>query len=171
MEVRKQTHIPYGFVTAIAMIIIGVVLEVARLTYKPGVQWIGMAVFLVGVIMNAMAFSKANDANVTFGQVFGSGFKTTAIIAIVMFAWSFIVPMIFPDVYDKGLEKAREDMEKNPKLTEEQVEMAMNMTRKYFKPLLHAGALFGTLIGGLIFSLIGAAVAKKAPRQQKFDFQ
>lgn len=171
MNTNKQTHIPYGFITALAMIIIGVVLEVAKLTYKPGVQWIGMAVFLGGIIMNAFAFSKANAAQVTFGQVFGSGFKATAIIAIVMFAWSFIVPMLFPDIYERGLEKTRADMAANPKLSEEQVETAMNMTRKYFKPLLHAGALFGTLIGGLVFSLIGAALAKKTPHRQKFDIQ
>lgn len=166
MNKKTQTHLAYGVITALAMIIIGVILEVAGLSYKPGLKYLSILVFLVGVILNAQAFSKANAADITYGQAFSSCFKMTAIIAIIMFVWSFIVIMIFPNMLDQSLEQARAEMTSNPKLSEEQVDMAMNMTRKYFKPLLHAGALFGTLFMGLIFSLIAAAIAKKAPRPQ-----
>lgn len=170
MNKKVQTHIPYGFVIALAMIVVGVILEVTRLSDKPGMQWIGMIVFLVGIILNAQAFSKANNADVTFGQAFGSGFKATAIVAIVMVAWSFIALMIFPGIYTRALEKAQNDMAAKGNMSEEQMDMALNFTRKYFKLLMVAGALFGTLVMGAIFSLIGAAIAKKAPRQ-KFDVQ
>ena len=165
MNSKKQTHIPYGFVTALAMIVIGVILEVTKLSDKPGTQLVGMAVFLAGIILNAQAYSKANNADVTFGQVFGSGFKASAIIAIVMVGWSFIALMIFPAIYDRALEKAHTDMAKNPRMTEEQIDTAINFTKKYFKILMVAGALFGTLVMGAVASLIGAAFAKKAPRQ------
>lgn len=166
MNKKNQTHIAYGVVTALAMIIIGVILEVTKLSYKPGLKYVSILAFLIGIILNAQAFSKANAADITFGQAFSSCFKMTAIIAIIMFVWSFIVIMIFPNMLEQSLEQARTEMANNPKLSEEQVDMAMNITRKYFKPLLHAGALFGTLFMGLIFSLIAAAIAKKAPRQQ-----
>ena len=52
-------------------------------------------------------------------------------------------------------------MAKNPKMTEEQINMALDMTRKYFNVFMVAGIVFGTLFIGAIFSLIGAAVAKK----------
>src|SRR4051812_41535426 len=116
MNQKIQTHIPYGIIIALAMIIIGVILEVTGLTYKPGLQWIGSIVFLIGIILNAQAFSKANDADVTFRQVFASGFKATAIVAIVMFVWSFIVLMVFPGMYERGLEMARAKMEEDPKV-------------------------------------------------------
>ena len=166
MNSKKQTHIPYGSVTALAMIVVGVILEVTKLSVNSAMQWLGMIVFLTGIILNAQAFSKTNDADITFGQAFGSGFKATAIISIVMFAWSFIVLMIFPGIYDRGLEKAHTEMTKNPKMSEEQIDMAMSYTKKYFKVLMHAGSLFGTLIFGVIASLIAAAFAKKVPSRQ-----
>jgi hypothetical protein len=148
------------------MIIVGVILEVTKLSDKRGMPFIGMAVFLGGIILNAMAFSKANNADITFGQAFGSGFRATAIVAIVMVVWSFISLMIFPDIYDRAIEKAQNDMSNKGEMSEEQMDMAINFTKKYFKVLMVAGALFGTLVMGAIFSLVGAAIAKKAPRQR-----
>lgn len=165
MNTKKQTHIPYGFITALAMIIVGVILEVAKLNMNPAIQWLGMLPFLIGIILNAQAFSKANDADITFGQAFGSGFKASAIVAICMVAWSLISLMIFPDIQTRAIDKAQTDMMKKG-MSEEQIDMAIGMTRKYFKVFAVGGALLGTLFMGAIFSLIGAAIAKKQPRQQ-----
>lgn len=162
---RKQTHIAYGFITAVAMILVNVILVVTKMNMKPGVQWLGFVPFLIGIIMNANAYSKANNGSVTFGQVFGSCFKATAIIAIVSVAWGFASMYIFPNMMDEAMEQARAKMAQNKDLSEEQIEQAMGYTRKFFKPLMVAGALFGTLFFGAIFSLIGAAVAKKNPQQ------
>ncbi len=165
MNKKVQTHIPYGFITALAMIIVGVILEVAKLNMNPAIQWIGMLPFLIGIILNAQAFSKANDADITFGQAFGSCFKATAIVAIVMVAWSVISLMIFPEIQTRAMEKAQTDMMKRG-MSEEQMDMAINMTKKYFKVFAAGGALLMILFLGAIFSLIGAAIAKKQPRQQ-----
>lgn len=165
MEKKKQTHIAYGFITGLAMIIVSAIIEVSRLGDNKALQWLGMVIMLIGLILNAQAYSKANDADVTFGQVFGSCFKATAIIALLMIAWGLIAFMVFPGMETRILEKAQEGM-MNGKMSEEQADKAMEMTRKYFKVFAVAGALFGTLIQGAICSLIAAAIAKKKPRQQ-----
>jgi hypothetical protein len=166
---KVQTHIPYGFVTALALILIAVILEVLNLNDTPGMQWLGYAIMIVGLILNAQAFSKANAADITFGQAFSSGFKASAIMAIVMFVWSFILPLVFPGIYERMMEKAQEQMSQESKMTEEQIEAAMGYTKKFFGLLIHAGALFGTLIAGLLFSLIAAAIAKKNLRRIQLD--
>ena len=51
--------------------------------------------------------------------------------------------------------------EKN--LSEDQVEQALNMTKKFFMVFLIGGALLGYLIVGAIASVIGAAITKKDP--------
>jgi energy-coupling factor transporter transmembrane protein EcfT len=170
MNTRTQTHIAYGFITALAMIIVGAVFQVAKLSTKPGIQYIPFAVMLVGLILNAQAYSKANNADITFGQAFGSSFKATAIIAIVFVAWSFIALMIWPEIYDQAIEKVQLDLEKKH-MSEEQIDATLGMTKKFFKPFMAAGALFGTLFFGAIFSLIAAAIAKKNPRQTQFVAQ
>jgi hypothetical protein len=165
MEKKTQTHITYGFVTGLAMVIVGAILEVTRLSDKPAIQWLGMLIMLGGLIMNAQAYSKANNADITFGNAFGSCFKATAIIALVSVVWMLIAFMVFPGMEARLLEKAQNDM-MDKKMSEEQIDMAMKFTRKNFKLFGVAGALFGSLFFGAIFSLIAAAIAKKKPRHQ-----
>ena len=157
----KNTHMTYGFVTALVIIVVSVVLYVAGLAFKPGMQYITYLPFLIGVILNGVAFSNANNNYVTFGNVFSSCFKACAIITLVILVWSFISLAIFPEMKDKAMEMAREKMAKNPNMTDEQIDMAINMTKKYFTLFMVMGVVFGYMIFGAIFSLIGAAIAKK----------
>ena len=158
---KKNTHIVYGFITGIAMVIVGLIVYLAGDAFKPGMQYISYIPFLIGIILNAVAYSKANDGYVTFGNVFGSCFKGTMIVTIVMLAWSVVSMMIFPEMKDKALAMVHDQMAKNGKTSDDQIEMAMNITKKYWNVFLIAGAIFGTLFYGAIFSLIGGAVAKK----------
>lgn len=156
----KQTHLMYGLVTAIVMVVLSTVLYVMNLSFKPGMQYVTYIPFLIGVILNAVAFSKANDANVTYGNVFGSGFKMSALVTIIILVWSFISMMIFPEMATKGMELARQSMmEKN--MSEEQIDKAMTFMESHFKLFMVIGVVFWTILFGAIFSLIGAAVAKK----------
>ena len=158
---KKEVHIMYGFITGIVMVVIGLIIYLTGQAFKTGMQYIAYIPFLVGIILNAVAYSKANDGLVTFGNVFGSCFKASMIVTIVIVVWSVISMYIFPEMKDKALEMAREQMAKNQKMTDEQVDMALNITRKYWNVFLIAGAIFGTLFWGVIFSLIGGLVAKK----------
>jgi hypothetical protein len=156
----KQTHILYGFITGISMIILGVILYIAGLAFKPGVQYLVYIPFFIGVIINANAFSKANDGFVTFGNVFSSCFKACAIITIVGLAWGFISLMIFPEMLDKIMEMSRDGMEKK-NMSSEQIEQGMEFMKKYFKVFMIGGIVFFYMLLGAVFSLIGAAIAKK----------
>ncbi len=163
---QKQTHIAYGFITALALVILYVIFQVSGLSEQKWVQYVGWAIMLVGLVLNGMAFSKANNADVRFGQVFSSCFKATAIITIVVVIWTVAMFWIFPGMETQMLEKARQAMAEKQNMSEEQIEKGMALTRKFFKVFMAAGSLFGTLIVGLIFSLIAAVVAKKNPQQQ-----
>lgn len=157
----KNIHLTYGLVTAITMIVLSTILYVAGLSFKPGMQYVTYIPFLIGIILNANAYSKVNEGMVTFGQVFTSCFKACAIITLITLVWSFIsVKLIFPDIIDKTMELTRQKLvEKN--MGDDQIEKALDMTRKYFIPFMVGGVIFGTMFFGAIFSLIGAAVAKK----------
>ncbi|MBA3828747.1 MAG: DUF4199 domain-containing protein [Taibaiella sp.] len=160
----KNTHIMYGFLTALAMIILGVLLYVTGNAFSKGGQYLNYVPYIAGILINAIAFSKANGHNVTFGNVFSSCFKMSAIITLVMLVWSFIFMALFPQMMEKGLETARASMEaKN--MTAEQIDQAMKFgTNKIFIAFI---LIFSNMFQGLIFSLIGAAIAKKNPQQPK----
>jgi len=158
---KKNTHIAYGFVTGIVMIIISVILYKAGVALKPGMEYVALIPFLIGTILYAMAFSKEMDGFVTFGNVFGKCFKMSMIVALMMAAWGIVTIYIFPELKEKVLEMMRTEMAKNPKVTEDQIETTVKAIGKFWNVIVIGGALLRTLFYGAIFSLIGAAVAKK----------
>jgi hypothetical protein len=157
----NQTHFKYGLITALAMIVVNVALYVSDMSFRPGAQYIGFIPLLAGLILNAQAFSKANAHYVTFGKVFGSGFKATALIILVLLGWSILATyVIFPEMKTKSLEKAMEGMEREG-LSEERIEQGMELMKKGFTVFLIAGVVFGTMLMGALCSLVAAATAKK----------
>jgi hypothetical protein len=157
---RKQTHLLYGALTGLAVVIVMLSLHVAGLSFEPWAQYVSYIPFLVGLILNAIAYSKANDHFVTYGNVWGSGFKASAIITLVVLAWSFISTLLFPEMHEKAMEMARAKMEERS-MDEEQIEQALNMTKRFFIPFMIAGVVFGYMIAGAIFSAIAAIFPKK----------
>jgi hypothetical protein len=158
-----QTHKTYGLVIALVMIVINVVMYLTNLSMKEGaLQYISYIPFLIGIILNANAFSKANDGYVSFGSVFSSGFKASAITTLILTAWTILsVFLIFPEMKEKSLEMAAEQMANDPKLTQEQIDTALGMTEKFLVPFMIGGVVFMTMFFGAIFSLIAAAITKK----------
>jgi hypothetical protein len=168
---KKQTHIPYGFVIGIIMVAISLTLYLTGSIYKPGMKWISWLVyvpFLIGMILNANAYSKANNADITFGNAFGSCFKASMIIAIVTVVYSIATIYIFPDMKDKMLEMQRTELAKSPQMTDEMIDQSMGFMKKGWNYFLVGGAILGTLLMGALFSLIAAAVAKKNPAPTNF---
>lgn len=159
---KKNTHIMYGFITGILVVIASLILYVTGLMFKGSyISIISMVPFLVGIILNAMAYSKANDGFVTFGNVFGSCFKMSMIVAIVVVAWNVIALFALPEMKTKIIEMSREAMLKDRKATDEQIDMVLNGMSKYWGYMAVGGAIFSTLLYGAFFSLIGGAVAQK----------
>ncbi len=164
----KQTNVLYGAITGIAIVVFLAALYVTGNSFKPGLGMVAYVIFLAGILLNAINFSKANDANVTFGQVFGSGFRATALILLIVTAWTVLSFYIFPDMKDKFMEfirqKAIDQASKSGSDNTEAMEKGMGMVADHFVLITVLGTVFYNLIAGLIFSVIGAAVAKKNPQ-------
>ena|SRR6185312_10367549 len=158
---KKQTHLIYGLVTGIIMVVVGVSIYIAGAAFIKGMQYVSYIPFLVGLILNGAAYSKANDGYVTFGNVFGSCFKAAMITTIIMIVWSITSVYVFPEMKVKALAMIQEEMAKNPKVTEDQIDTYVNMFKNHWTVITIGIVIFGNLIYGAIFSLIGAAIAKK----------
>jgi Protein of unknown function (DUF4199) len=159
---NSKTHIQYGLIISAIVILFSTLFYILHINTQKWTQWVGVLIMFVGVILSCIQFAKANDGNVTFGNVFGNGFKTTAIVALVTIAFSVLFVLIFPDIKQQALEQVRLDMEKQGQ-ADDVIDKAVAMTDKMFIVFMLAGGIFGTLFFGVIASLIGAAVAKKNP--------
>ena len=77
---------------------------------------------------------------------------------------SFPFFLFFPDVKEKALEMARVEMEKGGRMSDDQIDQAIDMTRRFFYVFTIGVLMFAYMIVGTIASLIGAAITKKDPR-------
>jgi hypothetical protein len=158
---KKQTHIMYGFISGLVMVILGVTIYLAGAAFIKGIQYVAYIPLLVGLILNAIAYSKANDGFVTFGNVFGSCFKAAMIVTIVMIEWTSVSPLIFPEMKEKDLSMMHDEMAKNKNIDDDKIDTYVNMFKNHWNMITIGIVILSNLIYGAIFSLIAAAIAQK----------
>ena len=164
METKVTTHIAKGLILSAISIVFSVVMYVFNLFEYSWLSWINTAIIMGGLIYGNILYANQNSNNVTFGYLFAHGFKTTAVVIVITTAYTFLAfKVLFPDMIDIILEISRKQMLANPKMTDEMIEQAIGMTKKFFIPFAIGGTILGTGFTGAIASLIGAAVAKKNP--------
>lgn len=127
-------------------------------------------ILVIGLIISCIVFAKQQNGNVTFGNVFAHGFKTTAAIIVIMVLYTVVsINFLFPEMIDLAVNQARIDMEKRGDLNDDQITQAIQMSRKFFTPFAIGGIVLGFGIIGVIASLIGAGVAKKNPNYNPLE--
>lgn len=171
MTDKPISQVQKGLIIALIIVVLSTAFYFMGLSTKGPSQYVLYAILLLGVLWACNSFAKERNGHITFGNIFGYGFKTSAIVACIMVAYSLLFINIFPDVKTKALEEMRIEMEKNPAITDEQVDIVVNGTEEYFVIINIAGALFGYMFMGVIASLIAAGVVKKNPNSVPFPEQ
>jgi hypothetical protein len=166
MEKKPVSHVVSGVIIGLVLILFflafyftGNAFTKSALTYLPTLF------FVIGIIYSILQYSKAMQHNVTYGNCFSYGFKTTAIVAIIMAIFLAVFIYAFPDYKASFMQFMTDEMEKsNSNISDEQQEKGIEMMGKFFAISAIGGGLFMNLLLGAIASLIGAAVAKKNPQ-------
>lgn len=162
MEPKKPiSHIVAGLIIGAILIIYTCALYYTG-TEQAGIYgWLPIIFIIVGLVVFVNLYGKAMNNEVTFGNLFAYGFKTTAFLTLVVIAFTVIFYLIFPDVKEKALETARQKMEEKGNLTPDEIDKALETARKMFWVFAIGGVLLIYAIIGAIGSLIGAAVTPK----------
>ncbi|OLY92845.1 Protein of unknown function [Cnuella takakiae] len=162
-EQKPITHVQGGLIIAGILVVASTIIQFMNLSNNPGAGLIQPVVIILGLLLLIRAYGKANNYTLSFGNLFAYGFKSTAVFTIISIAFSVIFLLLFPDLKEKSFEMARQQMEDNPKLTEEQIDQAIEISRKFFWVGIVGGSMIFMIILGAIGSLIGAAATKKQP--------
>ncbi|MBS1731161.1 MAG: DUF4199 domain-containing protein [Bacteroidetes bacterium] len=165
MENKIISPIIKGIVITLILIVFGLVIYFAGEMTNKGLSYIQYVILIIGIILSCTSFAKQMNANVTFGNVFAHGFKTSMVCAVLLSIYTVLaLKVLFPDMLDTIINTARQQMQQQGKLSEEQMQSALDMTKKFIVPFAIGGILIMFAIMGAIASLIGAAVAKKQPQ-------
>jgi len=164
MENKVTSPVTKGIIIVLILAALDIIAGFAGFRYANWFNWLPLAIFFIGIIWACVNYANQMNNAVTFGNVFGHGFKTTAVVTCLMIVYTLIsIYLIFPDTKEMAIQKAMEQMDKNPNISDDMKDQAIEMTRKSFVLFAVLGGLFFYLICGCIAALLGAAFAKKNP--------
>ena len=166
MEKKTTSPVVAGLLISAVLIVFGLIMYFTNFYSETWNQYVGMFLICGGIIWAVINHGKEKNGNVTFGGLFGFGFKTTAVIICITIVYTLIFGYIFPDVKETIITKAREDALTAPNANESQVEQGMAMFEKNYTLFIMIGIIFWYAIIGAVSSLIGAAVTKKNPKAE-----
>ncbi len=161
-----KTHLQYGLIAGLVLIALFVIYYVMGWAFQQGLKsWLPSIIFMLIVIIAQFTHSKALNGNITYGNLFAQGFKTTAVATCVYLVFMIIFLLLDPSYKEKMIEVSRQAMAERG-MAADQIKAALAMTEKFFMVSVISGIVIGELVAGLIASLIGAALAPKKPKSQ-----
>lgn len=160
----SKTAMTYGIYLGLISILYSVILYVTGQTGNQTLGYVGY-IFIIGIVIWALITyrDKINGGYMSYGTGVGIGFMTALIGGILGSIFAYVLfAIIDPSLPEQLLGKALEEaIAKNPEI-EQNLDMVEGMMRKMMSPT--AIAIMGVVssaIGGIIISLILAAIFKK----------
>lgn len=164
MKKKSSDYIGKGLLLSLVLMIVDLIGGFAHLRFDTWFKWLTTVIMLVAIIVFCIQYGKQHTEGVTFGKVFGYGFKIALVVSLLMVVYSMLsFYLIFPEFAEQLLIKTRTDLEAKGGLSEEQIDQGVAMTKKFMQPLpVMIFTFLATLFFGTIAALLGGAFAKKS---------
>ena len=152
----------YGVILGLASFAFGMVLFMTNQTGNTALSLITYAIIIGAIVMAIREYKSLTGGFISFKKAFGLGFLTSLIGGVISSLGTFVYVMIDQTAIPRMIDQTRMELEKNPDMTEEMIDMTMGFTEKLMSPvpLLLVG-IVSSLFAGAIISLIIAAIMKK----------
>ncbi|MFP4060507.1 MAG: DUF4199 domain-containing protein [Bacteroidales bacterium] len=158
-----QSALVNGLILALGVIIYSVLIYIMDLTTSQIAGYISYLV-IAGLLVFGIKSYRDNvlGGTISYGRSLGFGMLMLLFGGILYAVYTYIMfKFIDPGLMDKTMAVAEEKMLERG-LSDEQIEMALEMSRKWTSPGMTAiGAFIGTVVWGFILSLIVSIFMKK----------
>lgn len=157
-----------GVYVGIVLILLSVVFYVTGNPFSKVSQYLTYPIMIGGVIWAQMNYKKVLGGTLTYGQGIGSGVLALAFASLISSIYTFILfKFIDPSLTEQLRIFTEEQIVKQGRVPEEQLEMAVNMAAKFQTPLMMlVMGIFGGAFMGLIISLVTSIFIKKNPSDE-----
>ena len=159
----SKSAMNYGAMLGLILMVLTLIVYVAELYSAQWINWVSTAILIGGVILGIKR-RRDNELGgfISYSSSLGYGTLVSFFAAII----TAVVTFLYISYVDDGfiqftLEKTENDMYANG-MPDEQIEMAMSMTKKWVSPgIIGFTSVFITTLVGFIVSLIASAFLKK----------
>ena len=155
----------YGALLGGIGITFGIMLVVMELHYEQSwaVTAVNIAIMIAAIIIGIYQFKKANGDYLSLSQALKVGIGVALVAAILNIIYMLILTNIIePDFWDKSLEIGKSVMlEKNPNMTMEQANNAIEMQKKFMWITYPMILIFNIFVGFVISLIAGLAMKKE----------
>lgn len=175
MEEQKpslwKSALNWGVILGIALIIYSLLMWILDLSLEQWVSWVSYIIMIGGIVLGTKSY-RDNILNgaISYGQALGFGVLMMLFASIIAAIYSYIFfAFIDPEFVNKMLQMVEEQLLERG-MPDEQIEMAIEMQRKFMKPVIMALMTIPTYTFiGLIISLITSIFLKKKPAEIAFE--
>lgn len=162
MEKKPVSNIIKGLIIAAILIVLDLMGSASFLKNAAWYAYLPMMVLVLASIINVIHYCSELKGNVKFGDAFAFGFKTAAIVALVMVLYTFIsLKYIHPDYKEKTYELALKGFQQQPNIMPDEAKTQAKAYADNYIMTSVSLALMSTLVVSAVGSAIGAAVAKR----------
>ncbi|MBS1553929.1 MAG: DUF4199 domain-containing protein [Bacteroidetes bacterium] len=149
--------IRYGLIMGVVSIAYFVLLNTLGIDMTQGIGRWASLLYVVGIIFLAQKYFKDNgNSFMSYGQGIGIGFWISLVSSLISSIFTFIyIKFIDSTFVQQMMDNQRQAMEEQGRLSEEQIDQAMEMTAKFMTPEMML--IFG-IVGGVIMGLIVALI-------------
>lgn len=165
MEEQTSTArvaLKYGALAAVVAMVYSTILNVSGLGQNTWLASVSYIFTIVAIFLAMKEFREKNRGFISYGEGLGLGSLLSAVLGVLTAAFTlFYIQFIDNSVLTQGLDRLREDMERQGK-DDVQIEQAIEISQKVMSPgIMFVSVVLVTLIAGFVISLVVAAIMRK----------
>jgi len=156
----------YGAIIGLALIVYSVLLYIMDQFFNRSLGLLQYAILIAGIFIACKTFrDKQQDGFITYGRALGLGTLISVFVGILISFFYFVMlRFIDPELIEKYMLIAEEQMQNNRFIPEDQIEPSLERTRKMMSGVVTIPIQVATFtFFGFIISLITSAFVKKNP--------
>jgi hypothetical protein len=158
-----KANLTNGLILALAGIAFSLLLYFLDLTLNKSAGYINIPIQIILLYLLLKSYrDNFLHGQITYGQSVGAGLVIFVYVAIIMAVYTYILwAFIDPGLVSKSMAMSEEAMVKKG-VPQAAIDTGMSFTAKIMKPGIMAPlSIFGTMIAGLIYSLLVSIFIKK----------
>jgi len=163
----------YGAIIGISLVLYTFIIYLVGLSTNRYIGFIQYIIIIGGIYISTKKYrDESLKGYISYGRALGFGTLTIFFSSLIIGFFNYILyKFIDPSLIDKILAVSEEAMTKQG-LTDEQIDLAIEMTKKFTSPLfLTFSTIFGLSFMGFLFSLLTSAFVKKKDESFGSNFQ